>query len=282
MLAGPSSSATAFLASGAVDVTAAAASIASSSRSIASSRVCTRLSMSSRSCAIWPTPMVSRGTSCNSRSASNCRAMLPIPPRTDKKTDFMCSCLLRIRSYLLCASFTPSLIPRAFGLRLAPGLEDVYLSRCTCSSARRFCSCNASMRACESRVICTRCLCVSSWVRNFSITSDTSDTPVTSLIFWKADSYALMLFCSSSIPVSESMCMYSWLRLAPSGSSAAGMSLESAAFSRLDNSLLISTLCSTSVFCSATSRSRNLRSSAAIASRRPSSALAASLEWLAS
>mmetsp|Transcript_17351 Transcript_17351/g.50436 ORF Transcript_17351/g.50436 Transcript_17351/m.50436 type:complete len:334 (-) Transcript_17351:717-1718(-) len=202
MLPGPrsSSAGTAPFLGGAT--TACAASMASSSKSIASRSVVARASMSSSSAIRSLAVTCSMGISCSSLSASSWRAMFSTPARTFWKTDFMCSCLLRMRSYLLCASLTPSPPVRALGLRDAPGLEEVYLRRCTCSSARRFCSCRASMRAWESLVICCRCLWVSSWVRNFSMTSLTSDTPVTSLIFWKAASYARMFFCSSSMDVS--------------------------------------------------------------------------------
>mmetsp|Transcript_25004 Transcript_25004/g.64526 ORF Transcript_25004/g.64526 Transcript_25004/m.64526 type:complete len:316 (+) Transcript_25004:127-1074(+) len=205
-LPAPRSTSVGFLAAAADALTAVAASIASSSRSIASSSTESRDSMSSRSWLRSLASICSIGVSWSSLSASTERAMFSMPERTLRNTVFMCSCLLRMRSYFDCASFTPSPPARAFGRRLAPGLEEVYLRRCTCSSARRRWSCSASMRACESRVICSRCLCVSSCVRNFSITSETSETPVTSLIFWNAASYALMFFCSSSMDVSESRC----------------------------------------------------------------------------
>mmetsp|Transcript_40246 Transcript_40246/g.119521 ORF Transcript_40246/g.119521 Transcript_40246/m.119521 type:complete len:238 (-) Transcript_40246:926-1639(-) len=154
----------------------------------------------------------------------------------------------------------------------------LYLSRCMRSCASRFLAVSLSMSACASAVICSRFLCVVSCVRNFSITSLTSDTPVASLISRKAASYARIFSCSSAMSAS----------LTPARSPSAPLSRCAAArasrraFSRRSSSVFASVRLATSAFRSASCLSRRRRSSATACSNLASSCLASSLEWFAS
>mmetsp|Transcript_62229 Transcript_62229/g.122976 ORF Transcript_62229/g.122976 Transcript_62229/m.122976 type:complete len:229 (-) Transcript_62229:640-1326(-) len=156
-----------------------------------------------------------------------------------------------------------------------------YLRRCTRSCTAVFCSVRASILDCDSLVMASKFLCVSSCVMNFWMTSLTSATPVASLISLKAASYDAIFSCSSSM--SASVIVWWLLPLLPRASSPAGTAMASRlAFSRRSRSALISCFLETKVRRSCNSFSRSLRSSETRASNLASSCLASSLDWLAS
>mmetsp|Transcript_12964 Transcript_12964/g.25848 ORF Transcript_12964/g.25848 Transcript_12964/m.25848 type:complete len:256 (+) Transcript_12964:41-808(+) len=125
--------------------------------------------------------------SCSTVMGSSLSARCSTPLLTLMRILAMRSYFCLLRSHLLFASDRCD--SNSSTIRRDPS-DPVpeYLISSTLALACAFSSFNASIRACASFVITTRLLCVSSWVRNFWMTSLTSETPVASLIFRNASS----------------------------------------------------------------------------------------------
>mmetsp|Transcript_64611 Transcript_64611/g.203966 ORF Transcript_64611/g.203966 Transcript_64611/m.203966 type:complete len:328 (-) Transcript_64611:622-1605(-) len=196
-------------------------------------------------------------------------------------------CLLRSQRLL----DSPRWVSYSSTIRRLPELPDpLYLSSSTRALAAAFSSFSLSMRACASLVICLRLALVSSCVMNFWITSETSLTPVASLILRNASPNVVIFFCSSSICCT----LEAWKRLLVMSvvfmafssfalrSPAASALMPSRSFSRASILAVISCLARTCARRSESSFSRCTRSWCSCASTLASSALDTSFAWLAS
>mmetsp|Transcript_10667 Transcript_10667/g.16895 ORF Transcript_10667/g.16895 Transcript_10667/m.16895 type:complete len:228 (+) Transcript_10667:280-963(+) len=141
--------------------------------------------------------------SCSTVMGSNLSARCSTPDLTLMRIFAILSYFCLLRSHLLVAS-DRWLSNSSTILRDPKDPVPLYLISSTLALACAFSSLSASMRACASLVMTTRLLCVSSCVKNFWITSFTSDTPVASLILRNASSYVVIFFCSSSMTCSLS------------------------------------------------------------------------------
>mmetsp|Transcript_24311 Transcript_24311/g.62103 ORF Transcript_24311/g.62103 Transcript_24311/m.62103 type:complete len:278 (+) Transcript_24311:444-1277(+) len=245
---------------------------ASSSCLIASSTILSRCSHCSSTSTMLSSVSTSGGSSSLTPSRRSARCWMPALTATS--TFVSRSNLTRCRSDFR-SSGEPA--PSSANVSSVPAAN---LRRCTRSWTRVFFSWSCSIFCCDSLVIASRFLCVSSCVMNFWMTSLTSATPVASLISRKAASYAAIFSCSSSMSASVMLCC----ELAPRPASGAlGVAIASRrAFSRRSSSELISCFLTTRVLRSLSSFSRSLRSSDTSASNLESSCLAISLAWLAS
>mmetsp|Transcript_38287 Transcript_38287/g.113821 ORF Transcript_38287/g.113821 Transcript_38287/m.113821 type:complete len:231 (-) Transcript_38287:531-1223(-) len=184
-----------------------------------------------------------------------------------------------------CRSFSvasrESFGPRAAACPLACSASpSACCSRSTSACSRAFASRSSSILPSASLFIASKLWCVSSWVVNFWITSFTSATPVASLIWENAASYAAILWRSSSMSfrVVSALARADSVPLFPGASSRPARR----SFSLLSSSSTFCCFdCSTLRRC-CSSPSRDLRSSAMIASNLESSCFAACLDMCAS